>query len=162
MSIILAALANLVATADLPAPVVADVEYSREMCRSLGERFKMHEGFIDATDFNEDGVPDYILDTRGFVCGRMSQRLFNSRAGTPLYVYVSNTAGEWDKAFNAYVFEYQIKKDYGESPHLDVWIRGEVGYQVVYQRLEWTGDKLEVVDQDSNSSVPTQLWKKFD
>lgn len=163
MSVLLAMLAKLAVQADYPHVVQSDIEYSREMCRSLGEPFKMHAGYVEETDFNNDGVKDYILDTRAFECGRVSAQLFNSRNGTPLYVYVSKKDGELEKVFNAYVFEYELKRDYNQLPHLNVWIRGEVGYQVVYQRLEWTeADKFEVVDQDSNAEVPAQLWKKFD
>lgn len=146
----------------VPAAVQSDIEYSREMCRSLGQRFVVDSAYIDQEDFNGDKVPDYILDTRGFKCGRMSDELFGSSAGKPLYLYLSDGKGKWEKAFNAYAYEYNVKQDYGQLPYFDVWIRGEVGYQVNYQRLQWNGKEMEVMRQEMGVQVPDQLWKNFD
>lgn len=158
-----AALAALVMMSELPAAVRADIEYSREMCRALGHRFIMDEAYIEQLDLNNDGVKDYILDTRGYDCGkRTSEALFQSNSGTPLYMYLSNPDGEWEKTYNAYIFEYQVKDDYGQLPYFDVWVRGEVGYQVIYQRYQWNGEEMAVIDQEVGAEVPTQLWKNFD
>ena len=156
------ALANAAMISKLPQAVRSDIEYSREMCRSLGHVFQMKEDFIEENDFNNDGKPDYIMDTRGFDCGKKIAILFNSRAGTPLYVYLSNKEGKWDKIFNAYVYEYQVKKDYGQLPYFEVWVRGEVGYQVVHQRFQWDGKKMAIIKQEIGTEVPKQMWKKFD
>lgn len=146
----------------LPSPVRSDIEYSREMCRALGQRFAIDQDYIDAIDFNNDGVPDYIMDTRGFKCGKMSDQLFGSASGKPLYLYISKGKGKWEKVFNAYAYEYNVKRDYGELPYFDVWIRGEVGYQVNYQRMQWNGTEMEVIEQEMGTTVPDQLWKNFD
>lgn len=146
----------------LPSALQSDIEYSREMCRSLGAHFYVDQDYIETHDFNGDKLPDYLLDTRGFKCGRMSDELFGSAAGKPLYLYLSNGKGKWEKAFNAYAYEYNVKRDYGQLPYFDVWIRGEVGYQVNYQRLQWNGHEMEIIRQEMGVEVPEQLWKNFD
>jgi hypothetical protein len=163
LALIVAATVASNTLASLPAAVTADIEYSREMCRSLGFPFMIDEEYIEKIDFNEDGADDYILDTRGFDCGKKTtEALFHSTSGTPFYLYLSDGKGDWKKTYNAFVYEYQVKKEYGQIPYLDVWVRGEVGYQVVYQRFQWNGKEMAVIDQEIGAEVPTQLWKKFD
>lgn len=146
----------------VPSVVQSDIEYAREMCRALGSHFQVDKDYIETHDFNGDKVQDYLMDTRGFKCGRMSDELFGSAAGKPLYVYLSKGKGKWEKAFSAFAYEYNVKRDYGQLPYFDVWIRGEVGYQVNYQRMQWNGTELEVVKQEHGVEVPDQLWKNFD
>jgi len=158
-----AALAALAMMSELPLAVRSDIEYSREMCRALGRLFQFDKAYIETVDFNDDGIQDYILDTRGYDCGkRTSEALFQSNSGTPLYMYLSQGDGEWEKTYNAYIFEYQVKDGYGQLPYFDVWVRGEVGYQVIYQRYQWNGEEMAVIDQEVGAEVPTQLWKQFD
>ena len=147
-----------------PFALQSDIEYAREMCRSLGERFFVMDGYIEEHDFNGDKRPDYILDGRGLNCGKMTDRLFGASEGKPVYLYLSTKDGKWVKAFNAYAFEYNVKRDYGQLPFFDVWIRGEVGYQVNYQRMQWSPEdqKMLVVKFESGAEVPDQLWKNFD
>lgn len=146
----------------LPAEVRYEIEYAREMCRGLGEKFIFDEAYIDKADFNGDKRQDYILDGRGYKCGNQTDNMFNSSAGKPLYLYISNAKGALDKAFSGFVYEYRIKPVYGQLPMFDVWVKGEVGYQVNFLRHQWDGEKLELLEQESNVEVPTQLWKRFD
>ncbi len=148
--------------AKLPAEVRYEVEYAREMCRGLGEKFFFDEAYIDQADFNGDKRPDYLLDGRGYKCGNQTNNMFNSSSGKPLYLYLSNEKGTLDKAFSGFVYEYRIKQDYGQLPFFDVWIKGEVGYQVNFLRHQWDGERLELLEQESGVEVPTQLWKRFD
>ena len=146
----------------LPAAVRSDIEYAREMCRALGQRFEINRDYIETLDFNDDKIPDYIMDTRGYKCGSMTDDLFGSASGKPLYLYISKSGNKWEKVFSAYAYEYNTKRDYGQLPYFDVWIRGEVGYQVNYQRMQWTGKEMEIIEQEMGTTVPDQLWKNFD
>lgn len=146
----------------LPSVIMQDVEYGREMCRAARQKFTFDEDYIEQTDFNGDGTPDFIIDTRGFECGKLADSLYGSDAGRALHVYLSDGKGAWKKEFSAYVYEYHVQQEYGEMPFLDVWVRGEVGYNVNYIRNQWNGDEFEVMEQEFNAEVPTQLWKQFD
>ena len=145
-----------------PKQLVFDVEYAREMCRAVNKYFAFKSQYVTEMDMNGDGVVDYLLDTNGFHCSNMQEALYGSRNGMPLYLYLSTTPGNWKKKFNANVFEYRVKPVYGELPYLDVWVRGEAGYQINFLRHQWNGKELELIEQDSVSEVPSQLWKNFD
>ncbi len=157
--LILSQLAN--PPAALPEAVQKDIDYAGEMCHALGEIFKFSPKFIEQADFNQDGQPDYVLDARGFECGRQTKNLFHNAAGQPLYLYLSGDDG-WKKSFNAYVYEFRIKQVYGEAPQFDVWVRGEVGYQTNFVRYQWNGEEMAVMEQKMNAEIPKQLWKNFD
>lgn len=146
----------------LPSEVRYEIEYAREMCRGLGEKFYFDEAYIDKADFNGDKRPDYLLDGRGYKCGNQTNNMFNSSSGKPLYLYISKPDGTLDKAFSGFVYEYRIKQEYGQLPFFDVWIKGEVGYQVNFLRHQWDGERLELLEQETGVEVPTQLWKRFD
>lgn len=158
-------LASQLATApgavNIPIEVQKDIDYAAEMCGALGERFKFSMEYLQQVDLNMDQKPDYIIDTRGYDCGRQTASLFRSAAGQPLYLYLSDEEG-WKKVFNAYAYEYRVKKVYGEPPQFDVWVRGEVGYQVNFVRHQWNGEELEVIEQEMGVEVPKQMWKNFD
>lgn len=154
----------LLSQGELPEPAQQDLELSRELCRAMGHRFYYDYEYIETIDLNEDGIPDYILDGRGMKCSKetVTKQLFTHQSGTPFYVYVSTGPGQWQKALNAYVYEYLAKTRYGEMPVLDLWLRGEVGYQTNRVRYQWNGETLEIVEQEPGVEVPTQLWKQFE
>jgi hypothetical protein len=167
LSALIAALATTAATTitkvdDMPVNVVKDITYAAEICRALGQKFKFDKDYVELNDFNGDGVQDYIIDVRGFFCNKKEDSLFGGPSGKPLYVYVSTPEKDWRKVYNSYVFEYRVKKQYGELPLLDVWVRGDVGYKVNMQRYQWDGERMELFDQKIGVEVPTQLWKSFD
>lgn len=147
---------------ELPLVVRKDMVYAEEMCRALGVRFLFDSDYIETDDLNEDGVTDYVIDARGYICGKQADNLFGGSSGKPIYVYVSTRDKSWRKEYTSYIYEYQIKHEYGELPFLDVWVRGDVGYKVNMQRYQWNGDELELFDQEPGVEVPTQLWKRFD
>lgn len=146
--------------ATLPIDVQKDIDYAKEMCSALGEKFLFSEAAVKQADFNMDQKPDYIIDTAGYNCGRQTKNLFRTAAGRPLYLYLSNEEG-WRKVFNGYVYEHRIKQVYGEPPQFDVWVRGEVGYQTNFMRHQWNGEEMEVIEQEIGVEVPEQLWKDF-
>lgn len=164
MPLLSATLVSLAVAAKFPAAMQSDIEYAREMCRALGQRFYIVKDHIETHDFNGDQQPDYILDGRGLSCGKLTDSLFGGSSGKPLYLYLSKKNGKWDKVFNAYAYEYNVKRDYGQLPFFDVWIRGEVGYQINYQRLQWSPEdkEMQIIKQEMGVEVPTQLWKNFD
>jgi|GEM_PF-7128341 len=146
----------------LPLDVRKDITYASEMCKALGKPFLFDSDFIETADMNEDGVVDYVIDTRGYDCYKMTQSLFGSSSGMPVYLYISTGNGRWKKEYGAYVYEYRIKKDYATLPYFDVWVRGDVGYKVNFQRYQWNGSSMEVYEQRLGVEVPKQLWKNFD
>lgn len=165
MFALIAALATGTEPADpLPPQVLQEVEYAREICRSLGHQFRFDPDYIAMADFNLDGTMDYVVDGRAFFCMnfRMTATLYGGPQGHVMYVYVSDGKGDWEKAFNGRAYEYRISPKYMEAPYFDAWIRGEVGYKINYVRYQWMDSRFEVVEQESGVEVPTQLWKEFD
>ncbi|MCI5050576.1 MAG: hypothetical protein MRY32_09685 [Rickettsiales bacterium] len=146
----------------LPLMVRKDLNYAGEICKALGRIFFFDRDYIDMIDFNQDGVIDYVVDTRGYDCGRYEDSLYGGNNGKALYMYLSQPDNSYEKVYNSYVYEYRVKRNYGEAPYFDVWIRGDVGYKVNFIRHQWTGADMEVVDQEIGVEVPTQLWKRFD
>ena len=146
----------------LPENVRKDIVYAEEMCGALGNMFMFDPDYIDKADFNGDGVTDYVIDTRGYDCGKLENSLFGGHSGKALYLYISTPDGSWEKMYNSYVYEYRIKRVYNELPYFDVWIRGDVGYKVNFIRHQWDGEKLEVFDREIGVEIPQQLWKRFD
>lgn len=147
---------------NLPLDVRKDIAYASEMCRALGQHFLFETDYVDTADLNGDGVPDYVIDARGYDCHKMTDSLFGGPNGKPVYLYVSAEPGRWKKQYGSYVYEYRIKKEYNSLPYFDVWVRGDVGYKVNFQRYQWNGKEMEIYEQRLGVEVPKQLWKSFD
>ena len=151
----------------LPLDVYKDIEYAGEMCRAMGKRFAFDMFFVDKLDFNGDGATDYIVDGRGYDCGKVSERIYGNKGGMPVQIYISyqkDGKARWDKVYNAYAYEYRVKRKYGELPYFDAWLHAGVGYRVNFVRYQWVpeADEFQVIDQETGVEVPKQLWKNFD
>lgn len=155
-------LAASLAAADMPEPMQQDIEYARELCRAVGQRFRYDYEYIDTSDLNGDGRPDYVFDGRGIECEGYNQSIFGDAAGKPFYLYISNEEDGWDKVLSAYVYEYYIYPQRDGLPVLDLWLRGQFGYQTNRMRYRWNEDKLEVIEQETGVDIPENLWKNFD
>lgn len=122
----------------LPFAYRASVLEAFRQCRSYG-RPSLERNFETIRDYNNDGVPDYLLDYGAFRCGD-TVSYFCGSGGCRMELYLSGPEGH-QKQFDRTVRQMQIIA--GNRPVLLLALHGgncgQIGAYDCRQRLTWNG-----------------------
>lgn len=126
---------------DLPREVASAIAESREACKPATAQ--LEPKFLTRRDVNRDGVPDYILDYRHFVCAG-SRTFFCGSGGCTMQVLVSG-AGGFTTALDQNVRKLAFGSVRGR-PAILLELHGsecgKVGYAPCKRTLIWDGTKF--------------------
>lgn len=143
----LLALATVPAAAQ-PAPVTRLTREAMQECRGAGGTPSLKPGFQTTTDFNADGVEDYILDYQHLECAN-AWSFFCGSAGCPVVVFLSAGAEHRGTALG-HVQGWTLVE--GAPPVLELALHGamcgggRVGADGCTVRYAWNGRELARLD----------------
>lgn len=131
---------------DLPREVIAELQNHALTCERISTRFSFDLNYLTQTDITGDGIADYIVSSRGFLCDNMHNQ-FSSRSGNKYYAFIATAGGYARYEINGRAYNLRIDnrvhppylyftvpcgaRYYGATPY------GET-------RMRWDGRRIDV------------------